>query len=747
MIHSKTHMATYENKKSQSYCFSFFISIIISILFLFLTPSNLYAEEQLLSENIQYTYDSMWPLLLQPYYFYNPTAIASDGENVYIADYHHNQIMKFKHSGQFVVQWGSFGNLQGQFYHPVAICYDRKDSTQEIDYLYIADRLNYRIQVFSTTGNYIMEWPFLLDMDDLQFPVITGIAIDKTQRHYDYIYVALFDQDVIQKYDENGTYISEWPDKNNDDIQLDGPEGIVIDIKGNLYIADSKNDRIVKRNPNGDVESFGSRGKNKGEFRNPACITIDQYGYIYVSDLTNRIQKFDLSTNPISQITEWGAYGTTQGKFSNITGLTINNNKIYVVDQYNNRVQQFSLEGEFISQWGQVHETGLNFRKPSNVLADNSGNVYVADSENDRIVKFDYHVNNIQSFGRAKHVHDIAISSKRKIYVTEPFNNQVAVYDEAGVFVTSWGQLGSKDSEFYEPHGIAIDDEDNVFVSDTDNHRIQKFFSDGSFILKWGEEGDRDGQFSSPTGIAIDANNTIYVADSDNARVQIFSSNGIFLRKFGQPGYERHHFQKPYDIALDDKGKIYVVDYHVDRIQIFNNQGEFISNIGKTGNSPGEFSKPQGMCMSNNGIMYVADTMNNRIQSFKPEIKKDEIVKAIIVAGIQEDNDILESSTLSCAQFAYRILELRQIPPDSITFFAGNHSNILKNNYSPEIKYASLTEIKSEIENAYLADILILYLVDHGGKSIFRLNEHETLRFDFLNEWLKPFHGQLITIY
>ena len=749
MIHSENYFFSCENKAPQSYYFFLFIAAIINILvvsFLFL-QGKVYAVTNLQYENIEYTYNNMWPLLLQPYYFYNPSAIASDEKHVYIADYFHHQIMKFKHSGQFVLKWGGNGNLQGQFNRPTAICYDRRESGQDIDYLYIADRLNYRIQVFSTSGVYIMEWPIHLDMDDFQFPVISGIAIDKTQRHYDYIYVSLFDKDIIQKYDENGNYISQWPDEEYTELQLDAPEGIVIDFKGNLYIADSKNHRIVKRNQNGDVEIIGSRGKKKGEFIYPACLTIDASGYLYVSDITNRIQKFDVNTSPVTQISEWGSHGTTKGKFQNITGLTINNDKIYVTDQYNNRVQQFSLEGQFICQWGQVNETGLNFRKPTNIFTDNSDNIYVADSENMRIVKFNDEVNTIQSFGREKIVHGIAINSKENIYATELYNHQVAIYNKDGGFISSWGQFGTKDGEFNEPHNIAIDSEDNVYVSDKSNHRIQKFSSDGTFILKWGEEGGREGQFDNPTGITIDDTNTIYVADSDNARVQLFSSNGNFIREFGQFGYETHHFQKPYDIALDDNGNIYVVDFQSDQIKIFNNQGEFFASIGRMGNCPGQLSNPKGICINNSGILYVADTMNNRIQSFKPEIKKDKTSKAIIIAGIQNENDVLAASTMSCAQFAYRTLTFRNISPDSISFFVGKNYSMIGDTCSSKIKYASISEINDAFNDALDADRLILFLVDHGGKNSFRLNENETLRFDFLYDWLKPFQGQLITIY
>ncbi len=91
-----------------------------------------------------------------------------------------------------------------------------------------------------------------------------------------------------------------------------------------------------------------------------------------------------------------------------------------------------------------------------------------------------------------------------------------------GVFLTTWGSVGSGDGQFNTPFGIAVDASGNIFVADTFNHRIQQFSSTGVFITKWGTVGTGNGQFKDPIGITVNASGGVYVADLYNFRIQLF---------------------------------------------------------------------------------------------------------------------------------------------------------------------------------------------------------------------------------
>ena len=269
---------------------------------------------------------------------------------------------------------------------------------------------------------------------------------------------------------------------------FDWPYSIAIDSAGNVYVADTWNNRIQKFNATGSfITKWGSEGSANGQFYIPEGVAVDNEGNVYVADsFNNRIQKFD-STG--SFITKWGSYGTEDGQFEQPYGVDVDSaGNVYVTDAQNHRVQKFNATGSFITKWGSYGTEDGQFNHPYVISVDNVGNVYVADTDNHRIQKF----------------------------------------NATGSFITKWGEgRGSADGQFYHPFGVGVDNEGNVYVADSYNHRIQKFNATGSFITKWGGYGPGDGQFHLPYDIAIDTEGNVYVADTWNNRIQKFRFNPL----------------------------------------------------------------------------------------------------------------------------------------------------------------------------------------------------------------------------
>ncbi|MDE1873440.1 MAG: SBBP repeat-containing protein, partial [Thaumarchaeota archaeon] len=85
------------------------------------------------------------------------------------------------------------------------------------------------------------------------------------------------------------------------------PFDVTTDSSGNIYVADSGNDRIVKFDPSGNyLMQFGISGNDDGQFMDPRGVAVDKSGNLYVADTTNnRIEKLDSSGKFISQIHDW----------------------------------------------------------------------------------------------------------------------------------------------------------------------------------------------------------------------------------------------------------------------------------------------------------------------------------------------------------------------------------------------------------------------------------------------------------
>jgi tripartite motif-containing protein 71 len=90
------------------------------------------------------------------------------------------------------------------------------------------------------------------------------------------------------------------------------------------------------------IKYWGSEGIADGQFNYPNDISVDSSkGNVYVADTNNnRIQKFDSNGN---FITKWGSYGSEDRQFSSPGNTAIDSlDNVYVADSYNDRIQVFA---------------------------------------------------------------------------------------------------------------------------------------------------------------------------------------------------------------------------------------------------------------------------------------------------------------------------------------------------------------------------------------------------------------------
>ncbi|MBN1356407.1 glycosyltransferase family 39 protein [bacterium] len=262
----------------------------------------------------------------------------------------------------------------------------------------------------------------------------------------------------------------------------------------------------------------GGEGEIRGQFREPRSLAVGPDGMIYVADFRNhRIQKF----NPQGDwLNAWGSSGDETGQFKDICGVAVDADGVYVADTFNNRIQKFSHDGEFISQW---RGDQTSFFYPRGIGADQKGFIYLADTGNNRIIKMSNEGKQIAIWGKlgrgeGEFESPIGIhASGDKIYIADTRNRRIQVLDSSGAFILSWPIDGWEGEVFVEPY-IAVDINQNVWVSDPTANRILIFDPTGKKLASISRD-HRGRPFARPMGLALDSEGGILVVDTHHHRL------------------------------------------------------------------------------------------------------------------------------------------------------------------------------------------------------------------------------------
>jgi sugar lactone lactonase YvrE len=266
-----------------------------------------------------------------------PDATASDAEgNVWVSDAGHNRVQEFGSKGEFKLQFGATGTGNGQFtsMHAIAV-------NQSTGNLYVAAAS--RVQEFNSKGEYLRQWGATGTATG-KFELLRGVAIDP-EGHVWTLEAGLEEtfKPRLQEFSAEGTYIAQFGSEGTGNGQFKEPQGLAIDAKANVWVADTGNDRVEEFNPKGEfLRKLGAEGAGNGQLKEPAAIAADAEGNVWVADTGNdRTQEFSATATYLSQ---FGKAGANDGQFSEPRGIAIDaKGNVWVADTGNNRVQEWVL--------------------------------------------------------------------------------------------------------------------------------------------------------------------------------------------------------------------------------------------------------------------------------------------------------------------------------------------------------------------------------------------------------------------
>lgn len=278
-------------------------------------------------------------------------------------------------------------------------------------------------------------------------------------------------------------------------ISLNAPRALAFGPDGSLYIADSRNHRILRLDASGqELDQWGSYADGvaspaePGTFNEPWGVAVGPDGSVYVTDTWNhRIQKFTANGQVIRT---WGQYGDSnqQEGFWGPRGIAVDNEGyVYVADTGNKRIVVFDAQGNLVSEFGSAGFDPGQFDEPVGVTVDNKGKLYVADTWNQRVQSFTVSADRMtflpdrqwEVFGWYGQSLDnkpfIAVNAQGHVFVTDPEQYRVIEFTGSGEVVRTWGDFGDTITTFGMTAGIAVDLEGHVWVSDALYNRIIRF--------------------------------------------------------------------------------------------------------------------------------------------------------------------------------------------------------------------------------------------------------------------------------
>lgn len=259
---------------------------------------------------------------------------------------------------------------------------------------------------------------------------------------------------------------------------LNRPQGLALDNQGNIYIADTGNNRVVRCDSDGNfLKEAGGFGWGEGQFNQPTNLTLDYGLNLYVVDSQNkRVSRYDKNLNFISLIqpepaSEFRGLGMLYGIAVNSAGeIFLSDTENDWLVKLNSFLEYESIFGGFTSGLGAV----LN---PGGISLDQNGKIYVADSGKRRVVVFDAFGNFLKEFGSEvlQQPQGLTVNSAGEILVADAKKNQILIFNSEGNLIFEFGREGKELGQLLKPVDIKVFQDSQVLVLEQDNNRIQVF--------------------------------------------------------------------------------------------------------------------------------------------------------------------------------------------------------------------------------------------------------------------------------
>lgn len=331
------------------------------------------------------------------------------------------------------------------------------------------------------------------------------------------------------------------------EARLNNPRGVAVDRVGNLYIADSSNDRVRRVDRQigviSTVVGSGERGvggdggqAGAAQLYFPHGIALDEAGNLYIADAGNhRVRKVDAQTSIISTIAGTGRvefYGdggpaSTAGLFAPRGVALDSKGMLFIADTQHGCIRAVDHDGRISTVAGadpRLVEKGAAPKylfHPVGVATGPDGHAYWSDATLNRVKKVD-------------------------LTRIDPRTKSGWITIVAGSETIGFSGDGgpAREAELAAPAAVAFDSKGNLYIADHNNLRIRKVDAKTGLITTIAGNGERgftgdggpaaEARLNAPSWLAIDSEDNLYIADAGNHRIRkIDAATGIITTVAG----------------------------------------------------------------------------------------------------------------------------------------------------------------------------------------------------------------------
>lgn len=361
------------------------------------------------------------------------------------------------------------------------------------------------------------------------FPMTAG-AINSGAEH-SYMVEENYDSQIIPKaynfdYVIGGTF---------DGVALSTPQDLFVSEEGELYIADTGNNRIIRTDSKGEVIGVYTNDAQK-PFNGPKGVFVDKEGYIYVADTNNkRLVKMAEDGTFVKEIVRPESDLISDDISFEPTKLMVcDNGLIYVI--VGKEFMSITQDNEFLGYFG---AEDLPFSL-SNMLV----SMFASDIQKQKLTKKQPSAYNNFTLGSDGLVYAVANKSTGQIKRITSVGENIYKEQFYGEYV--FNQSNVLVAPTYTD--VAVDDRGIIFVCETNSRKIYQYDRKGNSVSVFGGAGTTEGYFSMPVAIDLNSQGQVFVLDADRGQVQVFAPTRFMAQVLEALNlFENGEYDKAYD--------------------------------------------------------------------------------------------------------------------------------------------------------------------------------------------------------